>query len=146
MTKTNKALSQLFMIGALALTGCGGSDSPPPAPPPSGIDGNWSVTENGTSNCPGEATYTQTYQVAIAVQGAGVTVSTPVGTFTGTFSGHNLHWSGSYREQGGTTTINSLNATVANDNRHFSGSSSWFWTDGRTSCSGNTHLFTGTKM
>jgi hypothetical protein len=141
----------LFVIGALVLTGCGGSeDSPPPAPPPAqpavDVSGNWSVTENGTSNCPGEATYTQTYQVTIALQGNAVTVSTPVGTFSGTLNGQNLHWSGSYREQGGTTTINSLNATVATDKRHFSGSSSWFWTDGRTSCSGTTHLFTGTKM
>ena len=57
-------------------------------------------------------------------------------TFSGQICGNTLTWVGSYPEDGGTTTINLMTATISGNS--FSSSSNWSWTDGVDSCSGTT--------
>src|SRR5262245_57792166 len=144
MANPKATLYRLFAttsITLLAACGGGGGEQPPPPPPPptpvADLSGRWSVTESGVSSCPGESTYSDSYEISIVQSGSNISVATPVGNFTGTLNGRSFSWSGSYDEpRGGKTTISSLTATVANDDNSFAGSSHWTWTQGTDSCSG----------
>ncbi len=127
---------------ALLATGCGGGGEDSIVVPAS-VGGTWSITETGTTNDCGDPV-DPPYAITVTQNGSSVTVTTPAGTFSGTVSGSSLSWSGSYPDNGGTNTINSLTATIAALGVSLSGSSSWSWTDGVTSCSGTTS-FTGTR-
>lgn len=99
-------------------------------------DGIWYVTETSGSNSCGEPVGVKDYYSAqLSTSGSTVTIVLDVGTFYGTLSGNTLSWTGSYPEDGGTTTIN-LEVTIASDGKSVSGSSSWRWSDGYYSCSG----------
>lgn len=103
--------------------------------------GSWTVTTTGTSNNCGSPADSP-YSITISQNGSSLSIVTPVGTFSGSISGDSFSWSGSYPDQGGTTTINSLQATRSGNN--FSGTSNWTWVSGGTSCSG-TDTFTGVR-
>jgi hypothetical protein len=127
---------------ALAVAACGGgggggggSGGGAAGGPPASVGGNWTVTEASTSNTCGDPV-NPPYQITIAQNGSSITVTTPAGTFAGSLNGQVLNWSGSYPDNGGTTTINSLTATVSGST--FSGTSSWTWTDGTKTCGGTT--------
>ncbi len=152
----SRTLRLAALAGAVALaTACGGgggdnpapAQSAPPSQQPAAVDvsGRWQISENGTSNCPGEATFTDSYQISITQQGSSLSVTTPAGTFSGVLNGRDLSWTGSYPEDGGTTTITSLSATIAADNNSFTGSASWTWSNGTQSCSGRTDPFRGSR-
>jgi len=101
----------------------------------------WAVTETGiTENC-GEGLNTIDYSITISSYSDGkVTVKTTAGTFTGTYSGSNISYSGSFSEDGGTTTT-SPELTVSDDYTSLSGTTSWTWDDGAgSSCSGTSSI------
>ncbi len=148
-----KRMAAALLIGVTVIfSGCGGGGgggggSAPLAPPTADLTGTWTVTESGLSNCPGNASFTNgPYQVTVTQTGNNLNVATPVGTFAGTIDGDRVKWTGSYPEDGGTTTITSMSLVVASDDNTFSGSSTWIWTDGRSNCSGNTQAINGTRM
>ena len=128
----------LSLLFAACSTGGGGGDGDPD-PPIADISGTWSITETMGSNTCGEVPGSQnTYSITVTVSGNSVTVVTPAGTFTGTIDGDQLEWTGSYPDDGGTTTINSMDLTVSANGSSVSGTTSWSWTDGTESCSGTT--------
>ena len=135
----------LFALAACGGGGGGGPGGDGKVSPIADISGTWTVTEQGVSNCEGEETFSRgPYQVTVTQTGNNLTVVTPAGTFSGAINGDKVSWAGSYPEQGGTTTINSMTLTVAADGNSFSGSSTWSWSDGRESCSGTTQATNGT--
>lgn len=64
-------------------------------------------------------------------------------TFTGTLNGTQGSWSGSYPEDGGTTT-EEFTVTFTSNNTMFNGGSTWTWSDGLGGCSGSSTI-TGSK-
>ncbi|XPS90037.1 uncharacterized protein Dvar_80560 [Desulfosarcina variabilis str. Montpellier] len=104
---------------------------------PIDVAGTWQVTDiNDETDC-GEGINTVEYTIYITQNGEQITVDKdPEGTFTGTLSGNTITWSGSYPEDGGTTTILSMTVDVSDDGNTFTSQSSWSWTDGIDSCSG----------
>lgn len=143
------AVCSMLALCACGGGGGGGGEGTPPATraPSADLTGTWTVTETGVSNCPGEATFSVgPYQVNVTQSGNNLTVVTPAGTFSGTIDGDKAKWTGSYPEDGGTTTITSMTLTVSADDNHFSGSSTWSWSDGRNTCSGTTQAINGTRV
>ena len=111
---------------------------------PADIAGVWTITETYlTDSCEGPGG-SDTYRVTVTQTGNAVTLMFDDGTtYDGTINGNTLTWSGSYPEEGGTTTV-SGEFIVSADERSLQGSDSWTWTDGSTTCSG-TDSFTGTR-
>jgi len=159
-TKRRAFVCALFVT---LLTACGGGDSGGNTgggsgsssgggsgttfdPPIADLTGDWNVTEGGTSDCPGEATYTSQYRVSVSQDRNSLTVVAPAGTFSGTISGSSLSWKGSYQEDGGTTEITSMSLTVAADAAHFSGSANWKWSNGAINCTGRSQAINGERV
>ncbi len=141
----------LVLFAACSGGSDGGSNAPAPAPQPpqvpappsSTIAGQWQITEtitNASGVCAGEIGTTETYTIHVAQNGSALTVSAPAGVFSGTMNGNNISWTGSYPEQGGTTTITSMTVTVTGPPYMLNGSSTWTWTDGTTTCQGTTDI------
>jgi hypothetical protein len=105
------------------------------------VSDSWSISETVNANACGEGTYTDSYALTITQSGSQLSVQSSIGTHTGTVSGNQLNWSGSYFEDGGTTST-SISATFSGNS--LSGSSSWTWSGGGEFCSG-TSSFTGTR-
>ena len=104
-----------------------------------GLAGTWSVTSTTGSNTCGDLVgvdYTST--VNITVSGSNVTG----GELSGTVNGNQVSLSGSYPDDGGTTTSN-ISLTV--DGNLFSGTDNWSWTGGGSTCTGTDSL-SGTKQ
>jgi len=124
-------------------TGSSPSPNPDPTPDPTPnpgiiqVQGKWTVTdENDQRNC-GEGINTVVYTLSVQQDGERVTVTKkPEGTFTGSISGNTITWSGSYPEDGGTTTILSMTVTVSDDGKTFTSQANWSWSDGDESCTG----------
>lgn len=128
-------LSAVFTISACSSSDGGGGTAT--SEPIGDINGQWAINEtisSSTAACTG----TDSYSIQVAQDGNAVTVSAPAGSFDGSINGNTLSWTGSYPEDGGTVTINSLTATVAADCNSFTAESSWTWTDGVNSCTGTT--------
>jgi len=139
----------VLMILAI-LSACGGSDggsTPNVTKPPVGdLSGKWQVTglDSSTSLACNGINYA--FTATIVQSGGNLTYAGDNGSsLSGTISGNTVSMSGSFPEDGGTTTVNSLTSTVAADCNQFTGNDSWSWTDGVTSCTG-TSTFTGTRL
>lgn len=137
----------ILMISACGGGGGGGGSEPALTSTCADVAGTWTTTEQVNATACGEGTFTEHLTYTITQNGCTITV-VPQGTnlkFTGNVNGNKMGWSGSYPEEGGTTTINSLTVTISADGNSFSGSASWTWSDGRSSCSGTTQS-TGTRV
>ncbi len=144
-------LKPLFVTSLLGMLlvlagGCGGGVEDDTQEAPIGnIAGTWTISETADSSDP-TCSGNTSYDLVVAQSGNNLTVTDPNGNvFTGTISGNSGSWTGSYPDDGGTTTINSLTATIASDCRSMSGNSKWSWTDGNSSCSGTTR-FNGVRQ
>jgi len=109
------------------------------------VAGTWSVTEvNDESDCGGGSAETQYMTYSVTQNGCNISVTNVtygVGPFTGTVDGNHISWSGSYPEDGGTTTANiSLNIS----GNSLNGSASWTWSGFGEVCSGTTQI-SGTR-
>ncbi len=108
-----------------------------PNPQTVDVAGTWDITETmGANTCGDTVGLTDTYQVTVSQNGSNLTVTAPAGTFNGTMNSNVLSWTGSYPEQGGTTTITGMSLIVSLDRTSFSGTVDWTWTDGNYSCVG----------
>ncbi|MEL7312862.1 MAG: fibronectin type III domain-containing protein [Pseudomonadota bacterium] len=131
----------------VTLSACGGggggasSDDPQPIPIPA-VAGEWQINESLTDDC-GDRDANTSYIATVTQTGAQVVVTYGGVSRSGTMSGNELTWSGSYPEDGGTTTVSSLILTFSGDTA--SGSATWSWTDGNLSCSGTSSI-TATRI
>lgn len=135
-------LSALFMLALTVSCGSSGgsSSSSGGGTCESGV-GTWAVIEiSDERDCGGGGAVPSFYTIVVAQSGCDVTLTTPAGVFSGTMSGSTLTGTGSYPEDGGTTTA-TITATISGSS--ISGSSNWSWVGG-SSCSG-TSTFTGNK-
>jgi fibronectin type 3 domain-containing protein len=105
------------------------------------VAGTWAITESLTDNCPDPDV--DEWTATVTQNGTSVTVSGGGVSRSGTLNGNVLTWSGSYLEDGGTTTVSSLTLTFSGDT--VTGNATWSWTDGSSSCSG-TSAITGIRM
>jgi hypothetical protein len=105
------------------------------------VSGTWSTTEVVDDTGCGGIIYTEYNTYTVTQNGCNITViPSDGGSFSGTVSGNQINWSGSWQEGGGTVTAN-ISLTISGDS--LSGSSSWTWSDGY-SCPGTTQI-TGTR-
>lgn len=139
----------IIILALLVLTACGGGGgASTPAATVGDVSGVWSIIEtNKTHDCildPGLKSHTLTVQQS----GSSLTVIDSAGnSFSGTLSGKNLSWTGSYDEAApdgtaGETSLNPMSATVDSSCDSLSGTANWTWTD--TSLSGSGYACTGT--
>ncbi len=144
-------ITSIFITGSIItmLSACssGGGDSAP-ATPIGDITGSWLVTSTADATACGEGTYVMDYTLDVTSQSGSEISYTSKGNkkgknfsnnFTGTLSGNKLTSSGSYPEDGGTTT-GSTTLTIGSTCSYFSGTGTWSWTDGTSSCSGTSKL------
>jgi len=105
------------------------------------LNSEWSVTETGITETCGEGLGSRSYPITvISYSNSSITLSTPAGNQSGTYSGSNISYKGSYPEDGGTTT-SSTELTVSSNDTELNGSSSWTWSDGNGfSCNGTTTI------
>lgn len=139
------------LLVALMLTGgCsggGGGETTPTTQPSSQLAnaaGDWAITEYMSSNtCGNEVSSTipwDNYHVAVTQNDTVLTVSTNSGTYSGTITGNKFAWTGSYPNNGGTTTITTMTLAIAADGKSLSGAAKWSWSDGSSPCSGITNV------
>jgi hypothetical protein len=110
------------------------------------LSGTWSISETTTSaseDCVKEIGESFQYTANVVQFGNSVTVSASGVLLVGVLSGDILSLSGSYPEDGGTTTVISTSLTFTAN--AFSGQSNWSWADDRFSCVG-TSFWTGTRL
>ncbi len=144
-------LKPLFVTSLLGMLlvlagGCGGGVEDDTQEAPIGdITDTWKIKE--TSSPDPCSPFQSEYYLDIYQNGNNLTVKDKDNnTFSGTISGNSVSWTGSYDDtyNGGTTTINSLTATIASDCRSMSGRMSWTWKDdprsSNDSCSGTTEF------
>lgn len=111
--------------------------------PEGGVQGNWAIEAlEDATNC-GEGTSSYSLSARVEQSGTTLTVTIDGTDYTGSLSGSTGTWTGSYDDDGGTTT-ETYTVTFANENSTLSGGSTWTWTDGASSCSG-TVTVTGTR-
>ncbi|MEL7025331.1 MAG: fibronectin type III domain-containing protein [Pseudomonadota bacterium] len=146
----SRDFSKVWILTALLLlvTGCGGgggggSDSPDPQPPAVPVvAGEWQISETLADDC-GSSGTTNTYVATVTQNGSQVVVTYGGVSRSGTMTGNELTWSGSYPEDGGTTTVSSLILNFSGDSA--TGNATWSWTDGTQSCSGTSSI-TATRL
>lgn len=121
-------------------SGGGDGEGDKTAAPIGDLRGTWSVSEVVNATDCGEGIYNDYYNLEVISQnGSSITVSNSIDQFTGTLSGNSLTWSGSYPEDGGTTSSN-VGLTVAPSCNSLSGSARWSWSNGVDSCSGTSQV------
>ena len=84
-------------------------------PPEGGVAGNWTVSYTDDATGCGEGVTAGIVNVLIAQNGNVLTVTSDGIVFTGTLNGTEATWSGSYPEDGGTTS-EQFTVTFANNN------------------------------
>lgn len=107
------------------------------------VEGFWTVHSVDGPNTCGDPLIEETLSVEIEQTGTAIDVFVEGAEFSGTVDGSEVHWTGSYPEDEGTTT-NTIHVTIEPGGNAFSGGSEWTWTDGATTCEG-TSEFEGTR-
>mgnify|MGYP001481666773 CR=1 FL=1 len=136
----------LVLVAMLVLLfGCGGGGGGS-SDTPLDVAGVWKIVEtSGANTCDEPVGVVDTYEITVAQDGTELTVTTPMGVFTGSIAGDVLKWTGSFDEDGGTTTITLMDLTVSEDGKSISGTADWTWgIDNVISCTGSMSV-TGTK-
>jgi len=108
------------------------------------VGGTWTIHEAVDARNCGQGSYGDDYQIDIAQSGNAITVTAPLDAypyeaeFLGTVDGNHVQWNGEYPEEGGTTSVDNLSVTVSGTT--LSGTASWTWSDGQSSCTGTTQV------
>ena len=132
-TVANRVTAQISSFSAYALLAGRVED----------VEGSWTVHSVDGPNTCGDPLLEETLSVEIEQTGAAIDVFVEGAEFSGTVDGSEVHWTGSYPEDDGTTT-NTIHVTIEPGGNAFSGGSEWTWTDGQTTCEG-TSSFEGTR-
>lgn len=106
-----------------------------------GVQGKWRIIEEADASACGEGTETTIYSLRVLESNSGLSVISNVGSFSAGLSGLSLQWSGSFAEDGGTTSAE-VNVMFAESLHDLTGVSQWTWSNGSQSCEG-TSFFTG---
>ena len=109
------------------------------------VAGEWNINETINDQACGGNGDTDSYAITVSQNGSNITVVAPNGTFSGTFSGSVLSWTGQYQDSDGWVSITSMSLNVSNNS--FSGTANWDWresSNGPVVCSGTTQV-TGSK-
>ncbi len=138
----------VLALFVLTMSACGGGGGDQPATVD--LTGSWEVTETiieADGVCADNIGDSFTWTADVVQTGNSATVTITAGdnvgtVFTGTISGDQIDWQGSYPTAGGTTTVTGSNVTATNTS--LLGTADWEWTDGLNSCSGQTRM-TGNK-
>jgi len=138
----------MLALFTLPMLGCGDDGLTEPSEDPVDPAGTWilnvTVTD-ATGDCDGEEGISTPETITITITGGteqpfNVSVSgflgNPANVLTGTFDNNRLLISGSYAEDGGTTTA--THDLVATSDNRMVGDEAWGWTDGILSCPGST--------
>lgn len=147
----------LLVMSFLSACGGGGGGNPPPDDPPDTpigeVDGTWMIDETDKpSNCAVPSPI-ESFNLTVTQNGNDITVTDEDGNVhSGSISGNNLQWNGSYPDEApdgtpGRTNLQPMTATIAADCNSLSGRADWTWTatDGSGYvCSGHTD-FVGTR-
>jgi hypothetical protein len=138
-------------MGILLIAGCGSTKELIEALV--SMTGTWQIVETITEAsgvCAGSIGDVDTYTIEVDQDGNDLTVT--VGNdggqaagevFTGTVSGDEVDWTGSFPSDGGITTVKSTDITASNTS--LNGTANWEWTDGSDTCTGKTQI-AGTKI
>jgi hypothetical protein len=141
--------SIIFVIafGLITFVGCsgGGDDAVAPQPQPGtcvDVSGTWNTTEVDDATGCGEGFTTHDEEYTITQSGCNITIDGGLfGTASGTVNGSQITYTGSFPDEGGTTT-GTVNLTISGNS--LNGSANWTWSDGTSSCSGTTQI-SGTR-
>jgi hypothetical protein len=144
---TRKHRWLVMALLAISACGCGGGGDSA-GPPPDTCVNMGSASYVGTENvginsgpCPSYSNLAVTFTIVQAAGSCDFTLQSslvPVGSiFSGTVSGSNISWTGSYPSASGTVTINSVNAALSADLTTLTGSFTWTYA-GNTNCIGTT--------
>ena len=147
-------IQHLVLLLALMLSSCsgGGGDGGKGGnktennPPIGDMSGTWQVTGTDTSST--TACDSVGFDVTATIVQSGNDLNVTgfrTSSLSGTISGDQMSFTGSYSEDGGVSTISKSNLSIASDCNQFTGKDSWSWTDGSFSCSG-TSTYTGTRL
>lgn len=144
----SSTLTAVIAVAFLLISGCGGGGGGggAPAEPVGDVSGDWLVESVvNRSACGGDSAERDPDEILSVTQsGSTITVTEEDSTVnTGTLSGNQLSWSGSYFEDGGNVSV-SFSLTVAADCNSLSGTAPWTWT-GSFTCSGTTQV-NGTRL
>jgi hypothetical protein len=140
-------ITVVAMMAAVSACGGGGSGdggacpTSEPASCITGGSGEWSVHETASTSssyCIASNGEISDYTITVTQTGCRISVVADGNTFNGFIDGNRICWTGSYPDNGGTTTIENMSLTVNDAGTEFSGSSSWTWTDGVGTCNGTT--------
>lgn len=136
------ALLTLALMTAIQISSCGGGGGGgTPCGACLNVAGTWATTEQVSSTTCDTGIYTESGIYTVAQAGCALTVQDASGnTFSGSISGSQITWSGSYPEAGGTTSITSMTLNVAADGLSFSGTCEWTWSGAGSTCSGSTSV------
>jgi hypothetical protein len=138
--RTIAKLQVLGVVSALLAACGGGSSGSESSGTCANIAGTWDSSETVDGSACGSGIFTQQRAYTITQTGCAISVTVSGATFTGTISGSHLSWSGSYPEDGGTTTITGMNLTLSSDEGTASGTASWTWSGSGTTCAGTTQV------
>jgi hypothetical protein len=138
-----------WLVIALLTTaayGCGGGDDSV-KPPAHTCVNMGSASYVGTEDvgvtsgpCPSYSNLSVTFTIVQAAGSCAFTLQSSLvsgTTFSGTVSGSDVSWTGSYPSASGTVTINSVDATLSADLTTLTGSFTWTYA-GNTQCTGTT--------
>ena len=143
-------LSVILVFSLMTIAGCGGGGDdgggvpvPPDPTTCEDVSGTWNTTEVDDATGCGEGFTTHHEEYTITQSGCNITIDGGLfGIETGTVSGSQITYTGSFPDEGGTTT-GTVNLTISGNS--LNGSSTWTWSDGTSSCSGTTTI-SGTKQ
>ena len=153
----------LWLAACFALLGCG-DDNPVdpdniiPAENPVDPEGVWtfSITvTDATQDCDGEEGQSSAHPITITITGGTAPIlnvsasgflGVPGNVLSGTFNedANRLAISGSYAEDGGTTTPSHDLVAITDD--RMVGTETWGWTDGLNTCPGSTSSVNATRV
>lgn len=143
----------ITILSTLVLSACGSSSSSGGTqlqPPSTDLTGTWTITSGSPSNTCGD-TNQSPIGGTVTVSQSGNTISSfmvNVGgisvDYSGTISGNSINVSATYSEDAGTVN-ESFTGTVQADDNTVTGSDTWTWSDGASSCSGATNGLTLTR-
>jgi hypothetical protein len=110
------------------------------------VAGIWNITENLINTNCDEVPQTEHKTYTFTQNGCNISgTDNGGGNYSGTVNGSQISMTGSRPSSGGITTITSANITVSGDGISLSGTASWIWSDGSSSCSGITQV-SGTRV
>ena len=102
------------------------------------LTGTWNVQETITGNCPGEDyPYSDSYVAECLQSGSDLTLmATSNGaSFVGTIAGNVITLTGTIPAGDGVTSVD-FSGTVSSDGNTVTGTATWTWTNGSSTCSG----------